>query len=133
MALGRVRGSHDFNMTNLAIHGSRFQNGVSKIHGNVSARICRDLWPQIEPEENPMAHITNGVHVPTFLAQEWPDLFDRYLGYEWRNNMCDTEYWSRIERHTRSLVLERASNTEIADALWHTRSSRRTKFPQSWF
>jgi starch phosphorylase len=96
MALGRVRGSHDFNMTNLAIHGSRFQNGVSKIHGNVSARICRDLWPQIEPEENPMAHITNGVHVRTFLAQEWPDLFDRYLGYEWRNNMCDTDYWSRI-------------------------------------
>ena len=96
MALGRVRGSYDFNMTNLAIHGSRFQNGVSKIHGNVSARICRDLWPQIEPEENPMAHITNGVHVPTFLAQEWPDLFDRYLGYEWRNNMCETDYWSRI-------------------------------------
>lgn len=96
MALGRVRGSHDFNMTNLAIHGSRFQNGVSKIHGNVSARICRDLWPQIEPEENPMGHITNGVHVPTFLAQEWPDLFDRYLGYEWRNHMCDTDYWSRI-------------------------------------
>ena len=86
----------DFNMTNLAIHGSRFQNGVSKIHGNVSARICRDLWPQIEPEENPMAHITNGVHVRTFLAQEWPDLFDRYLGYEWRNNMCETDYWSRI-------------------------------------
>lgn len=96
MALGRVRGSHDFNMTNLAIHGSRFQNGVSRIHGNVSARICRDLWPQIEPEENPMGHITNGVHVPTFLAQEWPDLFDRYLGYEWRNHMCDTDYWSRI-------------------------------------
>ncbi len=96
MALGRVGGSHDFNMTNLAIHGSRFQNGVSKIHGNVSARICGDLWPQIEPDENPMAHITNGVHVRTFLAQEWPDLFDRYLGYEWRNNMCDTDYWSRI-------------------------------------
>ncbi|SEK44920.1 alpha-glucan family phosphorylase [Nitrosovibrio tenuis] len=96
MALGRVPGNHDFNMTALAIHGSRFHNGVSKIHGNVSARICRDLWPQIEPEENPIAYITNGVHVPTFLAQEWSDLFDRYLGYEWRNNMCDTEYWSRI-------------------------------------
>lgn len=97
MALGRVSGSHDFNMTALAIHGSRSHNGVSKIHGNVSARICRDLWPQIEPEENPMAYITNGVHVPTFLAQEWADLFDRYLGYEWRNNMSDTEYWSRID------------------------------------
>ena len=97
MALGRVPGSYDFNMTDLAVRGSRFHNGVSKIHGNVSARICRDLWPQIEPEENPIAYITNGVHVPTFLAQEWSDLFDRYLGYEWRNNMCDTEYWSRID------------------------------------
>ena len=96
MGLGRVPGNHEFNMTALAIHGSRFHNGVSKIHGKVSARIARELWPQIEPEENPMGYITNGVHVPTFLAQEWADLFDRYLGYEWRNNMCDTEYWSRI-------------------------------------
>jgi len=97
IALGRVPGSDDFNMTDLAIRASRYQNGVSKIHGNVSARICKDVWPQIEPEENPMSYITNGVHVPTFLAQEWADLFDRYLGYEWRNNMCDTEYWSRID------------------------------------
>ena len=69
MALGHVPGSADFNMTALAIHGSRTHNGVSKIHGGVSADICRDLWPQIEPEENPITYVTNGVHVPTFLAQ----------------------------------------------------------------
>lgn len=95
-ALGHIPGSQDFNMTALAIHGSRTHNGVSKIHGDVSAHICRDLWPQIEAEENPVSYITNGVHVPTFLAQGWFDLFDRYLGYEWQNNICDTEYWSRI-------------------------------------
>ncbi|MDE2387827.1 MAG: alpha-glucan family phosphorylase, partial [Betaproteobacteria bacterium] len=97
MALGHIPGSPDFNMTALAIRGSRTHNGVSKIHGGVSANICRDLWPQIEPEENPMAYITNGIHVPTFLAQEWSDLFDRYLGHEWRNKMCDSAYWSRID------------------------------------
>lgn len=97
MALGRVPDSPDFNMTALAIRGSRSHNGVSRIHGHVSARICRDSWPQIEPEENPMGYITNGVHVPTFLAQEWSDLFDRHLGHEWRNKTCDLEYWSRIE------------------------------------
>ncbi len=97
MALGHAPGSPDFNMTALAIHGSRTHNGVSKIHGDVSANICRDLWPQIEPEENPMAYVTNGVHVPTFLAQEWADLFDRYLGHEWRSKMCDFDYWSRID------------------------------------
>lgn len=97
MALGHVPGSPEFNMTALAIHGSRTHNGVSKIHGNVSANICRDLWPQIEPEENPITYITNGVHVHTFLAQEWSDLFDRYLGHEWRSKMCDEEYWSGID------------------------------------
>ncbi|UJP05786.1 MAG: alpha-glucan family phosphorylase [Nitrosomonas sp.] len=97
MAFGHVPGSPDFNMTALAIRGSRTHNGVSKIHGGVSAKICRDLWPQIEPEENPISYITNGIHVPTFLAQEWSDLFDRYLGYEWRDKMCDGDYWSRID------------------------------------
>ena len=103
ISLGRVSGSTDFNMTALAIRGSRSHNGVSKIHGDVSARICRDLWPQIEPEENPMSYVTNGVHVPTFLAQEWMHLFDRYVGHEWRNKIvesceiCDPEYWSRID------------------------------------
>jgi glycogen phosphorylase len=97
MALGHTSNNHDFNMTALAIRLSRMHNGVSKIHGGVSANICRDLWPQIEPEENPIDYITNGVHVPTFLAQEWSDLFDRHLGPEWRYKLSDPEFWARID------------------------------------
>ena len=96
MALGHTAECVDFNMTALAIRGSRTHNGVSKIHGNVSSNICQDLWPQIEPEENPMSYITNGVHVPTFLAQEWAALFDRYLGFDWRDKMSDTVFWQRV-------------------------------------
>ncbi|HEY3328091.1 MAG TPA: alpha-glucan family phosphorylase [Novimethylophilus sp.] len=88
---------HEFNMTSLAVRGSRHQNGVSRIHGDVSSGICRKLWPQIEPDENPMDYITNGVHVPTFLALEWADLFDRHLGGEWRNHLHDPAFWSRID------------------------------------
>ncbi|MBA2483575.1 MAG: alpha-glucan family phosphorylase, partial [Nitrosomonas sp.] len=98
MALGNSTENSDFNMTALAIHGSRMHNGVSKIHGDVSSNICQDLWPQIKPEENPITYITNGVHVRTFLATEWSDLFDRYLGHEWQNKLCETEYWSRIHK-----------------------------------
>jgi len=98
MALGRKDGSPDFNMTALAIRGSRRHNGVSRIHGGVSSRICADLWPQIEAEENPMTYVTNGVHVPTFLALEWIELFDQFLGYEWRHRMSDPGFWSRIDR-----------------------------------
>ena len=98
ISLGKVDSAPEFNMTALALRGSRFHNGVSNIHGGVSSRICRNLWPQIDPEENPMTFVTNGVHVPTFLSQEWAELFDRVLGNEWRNNLCDAEFWERIHK-----------------------------------
>ncbi|MBI2313232.1 MAG: alpha-glucan family phosphorylase [Betaproteobacteria bacterium] len=97
MALGKVDTSPEFNMTALAVRATRYHNGVSQIHGGVSSQICRNLWPQIDPEENPMEHVTNGVHVPTFLSQEWAELFDRILGAEWRNNLCDVDFWKRID------------------------------------
>ena len=95
-SLGLVNGAPEFNMTALAIRGSRFQNGVSRIHGDVSAEICAPLWPEIQPEENPLSYVTNGVHVPTFLAWEWTEVFDRYLGQEWRFSY-DPAFWERID------------------------------------
>ena len=98
MAMGRLPGDGpDFNMTSLAITGSRHQNGVSRIHGVVSASICAKCWPQVPPDENPIDYVTNGVHVATVLAQDWASLFDRFFGAEWRNRLSDTSYWQRIE------------------------------------
>ena len=96
LALGLGPGATEFNMTTLAVRGSRFHNGVSKIHGEVSARILGDLWPQIPPEENPMIAITNGVHVPTFLSPEWADAFDHFLGYGWSRGLGDQSCWDQI-------------------------------------
>jgi starch phosphorylase len=96
MALGRSQESHDFNMTALAIRGSRFHNGVSRIHGGVSSRICGHLWPQIESEDNPIDYVTNGVHVPTFLVQDWYELFDRFLGPGWIRRLTDHGCWEGI-------------------------------------
>ncbi len=97
-ALGRMGPGSDFNMTALAVRGSRFQNGVSRIHGGVSSRILSELWPQLEPAENPMQYVTNGVHVTTFLAQEWADQFDRYLGYEWSQQVTNAAFWEQIDQ-----------------------------------
>ncbi len=77
-------------MTALAVRGSRFQNGVSDIHGGVSSQICARLWPQIEHVDNPIVHVTNGVHVPTFFSDEWHELFERQLGPGW-NHRLDQE------------------------------------------
>ena len=55
------------------------------------------VWPQVPPEENPISYVTNGVHVPTFLAREWISLFDMRFGGEWRNELTSEEYWNRID------------------------------------
>ncbi|GAB4344570.1 MAG: glycosyltransferase family 1 protein [Gammaproteobacteria bacterium] len=86
-----------FNMTALALRGSRYHNGVSKIHGRVASRMEGYCWPQIPHDENPMGHITNGVHVPTFLALQWSSLFDLQFSAEWRNQLLNHEYWNRID------------------------------------
>jgi len=100
LSLGRIDGAGhqqpDFNMTALAIRGSRYQNGVSRIHGGVSQEICASLWPQIEPHENPISYVTNGVHVPTFLSDLWHDTFDRVLGPAWHQRLTDPQCWAEI-------------------------------------
>ena len=96
LALGETADSPDFDMTSLAIRGSRYHNGVSAIHGEVSARICAYHWPQIEAGDNPIDHVTNGVHVPTFLNPEWHDLFDRHLGPGWMKRLTDEQCWRAV-------------------------------------
>jgi starch phosphorylase len=95
-ALARPPAGGDFNMTALAIRGSRYHNGVSRIHGGVSARLLKDFWPQVTPEENPLGHVTNGVHVATFLAPEWGDVLERFLGYGWMHRLGYPGIWEKI-------------------------------------
>ena len=96
IGLGRTPGSNEFNMTALALRGSRFHNGVSRIHGEVSSRICADMWPQVSSSENPMDYVTNSVHVPTFLATDWYETFDRFLGLGWQHRQTDANCWQGV-------------------------------------
>ena len=96
-ALGRTDGSGEFNMTALAVRGSRHQNGVSRIHGEVSSKILAGFWPQIDAGENPVDQVVNGVHVPTYLAPEWADLFERFLDLDWVSRTGDPECWRRLD------------------------------------
>ena len=94
--MGRSPDSPEFNMTALAIRGSRHQNGVSRIHGEISSQVCAYLWPQIEPAENPLDYVTNGCHVPTFLSDLWYETFDRHLGAGWIQRLTDQQCWDGI-------------------------------------
>jgi starch phosphorylase len=96
--LGRAPERPDvFNMTRLALRGAAAVNGVSKIHGQVSSRLCASAWPDVPPPENPVGFVTNGVHVSTFLRHTWGKLFDQHIGTDWRERMMDRKLIARIE------------------------------------
>ena len=86
--------SNRFNMTSFSIRCSRFQNGVSQVHGQVASEMEKNIWQEIPVEDNPMGHVTNGVHVQTFLAREWVNALD---DPGWHNELLGTEYWERID------------------------------------
>lgn len=86
-----------FNMTALAFRGSRYHNGVSRIHGEVASKVEGYIWPQIDNDENPVRYVTNGIHVPTFLASEWVHYFDLQFGGNWRMELLNQDYWDRVD------------------------------------
>ncbi len=96
LALGEEPQSGIFNMTALALRGSRFANGVSKIHGRVASEMESYVWPQIKPVDNPMRSITNGVHLYSFLARVWALAFHDSFR-EWTKHLTDKPYWSVID------------------------------------
>lgn len=85
-----------FNMTALALHGSRFHNAVSRIHGAVASAMEQAMWQQIPAEENPIRYITNGVHVGSFIHKKWAALFDTKLP-NWRQQQDNSDYWTALE------------------------------------
>ena len=100
MGLGRVNpGDYNepFCMTVLALKLSRYANGVSALHGVVSRRMWRPLFPSLTEENVPIGHITNGVHVQTWVAPQMSLLFDRHLGVDWPRDQRLPETWEGIE------------------------------------
>jgi starch phosphorylase len=97
LALGRQSDDDSrFNMTRLAVAGARSVNGVSRIHGGISQQILAAAWPEIPPRENPVGYVTNAVHVPTFMRQEWAELLEQQLGTSWRVQLTDRELTENI-------------------------------------
>jgi starch phosphorylase len=99
MGLGRVDpGNHGepFCMTVLGLKLSRRANAVSALHGHVSRRMWKDLWGAHVEEEVPIGHITNGVHVPSWLSAQMLQLYDRLFPANWFRRIGEPDVWQRI-------------------------------------
>ncbi|MCA8988218.1 MAG: alpha-glucan family phosphorylase [Planctomycetaceae bacterium] len=103
MALGRVdpQNHHEsFCMTVLAFKTSRRSNAVSNLHGVVSRKMWACLWPWRSEDEIPIGHITNGVHVNSWLATQMRVIYDRVLPAEWYLHTGEPENWAGFEQVT---------------------------------
>jgi starch phosphorylase len=85
-----------FNLTALAIRTSRQANGVSKLHGEVSNKMWRHLYPNVTAEAMPIGSITNGVHISTWLGLDLLELYNRYLESGWKDRRLTVEDWQAI-------------------------------------
>ncbi|HKV82969.1 MAG TPA: alpha-glucan family phosphorylase [Ktedonobacterales bacterium] len=85
-----------FSMTVLALRLSAQHNGVSRLHGEVSRKMWRFLWPDAELDEVPIGSITNGVHTATWLAPRMDALYRHHLGDEWYDRLDDAALWDGV-------------------------------------
>jgi starch phosphorylase len=86
-----------FSMPILALNFSSKRNGVSELHGRVARKMWSFLWPDLKEDEIPITHITNGVHMSTWLARRISSLYDRYLGSSWKERGDDPSTWEKID------------------------------------
>ncbi|RMG31896.1 MAG: alpha-glucan family phosphorylase, partial [Methanobacteriota archaeon] len=86
-----------FSLTILAFNLARFANGVSELHGRVSRELWKSVWPDVPVEEIPIGHVTNGIHTLSWAGREMAELFDKYLGPDWKRRLTYKDYWVKVD------------------------------------
>jgi starch phosphorylase len=109
-----VKDTGKFSMFIFGTHFSGYINGVSRLHGQVARQMWQSLWPGRHVEEIPISHVTNGIHICSYLSRHKNSLFERYLSSDWSNRLENRSLISRID------------NIEDED-LWHVHELDRSR------
>ena len=97
--LGRSHPDEDaepFGVTQFALRTSRCANAVSRRHGEVARAMWQHLWPERADADVPIRHVTNGVHVPSWIGAPVRRLLDRHLGAGWIDRAAAPETWAPV-------------------------------------
>jgi glycogen phosphorylase len=116
MSWGDVPGAQRdsrFSMFCFGMSFSGYINGVSRLHGQVARQMWQGLWPRRHKEEVPIFHVTNGVHINSYISRHKNALLERFLASDWADRQSDPDLVARIE------------NIEDAD-LWHVHEMDRS-------
>jgi starch phosphorylase len=87
-----------FNMTAFAAKATAYHNAVSKKHAEVSRHMWQSLWPDVPVTDVPIDHVTNGVHLPTWLEPKMMLLFNKYFVPGWLDDHDNPVVWELIEK-----------------------------------
>ncbi len=101
MSLGRVDpadAGEPFCMTVLGLKAARRANAVSSLHGEVTRRMWMGLWSNRPDGEVPIGHVTNGIHMPSWLAPQMYQLYERNLPLGWVRHSGSPDVWEGIEK-----------------------------------
>ncbi|PZC52599.1 MULTISPECIES: alpha-glucan family phosphorylase [unclassified Mesotoga] len=99
-------GEQHFSMTVLALRLSALANGVSKLHGRVSRNLWNHIYPDLPAVEVPITHVTNGVHIWTWLNPNLVELLDKYLPEDWHERVYDPGIWEGVDKIPESEIWE---------------------------
>jgi starch phosphorylase len=101
LRMGRGRDaspSEPFNMAIMALKNSTFTNAVSALHGRVTRNMAASGFKGFPVDEIPIEHVTNGVHLRSWMSRELSGLLDRYLGSAWRTDAANPEVWEGVDK-----------------------------------
>lgn len=103
-----------FCMSTFACNTCQEVNGVSWLHGEVSKKMFAGIWNGYYPEESHVGYVTNGVHFPTWCANEWRKLYAKHFDANHLADQSNEEIWHGIYN---------VSDDEV----WKTRMELKTK------
>ena len=106
--------SERFCMSTFACNTSQEVNGVSWLHGEVSKKMFAGIWSGYYPEESHVGYVTNGVHFPTWCANEWRKLYAKHFDASHLSDQSNQKIWEAIYN---------VSDEEV----WKTRMALKTK------
>ena len=112
----RLNPDEPFSMTILALRLSRHANGVSKLHGEVSRSLWKDVWSGVPMHEVPITSITNGVHTKTWMAPEFAALYRKHLG-DWEEHLLNLIFGAASSTFPTRNYGRRINNSNAASSI----------------
>jgi glycogen phosphorylase len=86
-----------FSLPIMAERMSNLSNGVAQLHGEVSRSMWQKYYNGFPTKEVPIGAVTNGIHLMTWLSNKIAELYDKYLGKAWRDDVSSPAVWKGVQ------------------------------------